>query len=145
MDKKISGLNDMKQKIEDILFYASANVKPPKRGLDDILNNLPVTDYRYSRYNNMMGLKFAVPAGIIILVLMVLVSVNKKPSQPQTITVLPATVTKQNVDTSLNKVDSAISESQNQMDQDMKELDQEETQQNPEDGSSEQSDDLNDL
>lgn len=135
-----------KQKIEDILFYASANVKPTKRGLENILDNLPVTDYITPRYSNIMGLKFAIPAGIIILVLMVLVGLNNKPSQPQTITVLPATVTKENVDTSLNQVDSVLSESEDKMDQDLKELDQEDSQQNPKDGVDQDSNDnLNDL
>lgn len=140
-------MNNNLKKTEDILFYTATRVNPSKEGLERILEKVPVTNYRNPRYNNIMGLKFAIPVGIIILVLMVFFAAGKKPSQPQTITVLPASVTKENVDSSLNQVDSALSESQSQMDKDLKEIDQEDTQQGSKDGSGQEgsSDDLNDL
>lgn len=115
----------MNKKIDDILFYTATSVRPPKEGLEKALENITVTNYENYRYNNVMGLKLAIPIGIIILILMVFVATSGKSNQPQSVTVLPSKVTKQNVDASLNQVDSSIGTSTDEMDKDLQDLDKE--------------------
>lgn len=127
MSKKILRPDGLKQ-IENILFYASTSVKSPKEGLEKILENLPVTNYNDARYTNVMGIKIALPLGIVALVLLAFVIFGnsaKKTSQPQTVRTLPASVTKENVEPALNQIDSNISNSMDEMDKDLQELDQE--------------------
>lgn len=123
------------KKIEDILFYSATKIQPPKEGLKKILDNLPVTNIRKSRYSYVMGSRFALPIGIAILVLLVFFSAKK--SQPQTVLELPATVTKQNVNDSINKVDASVSSSMDEMDEDLNEIDQDNSSVNQEDSNGE--------
>lgn len=110
------------KKIEDILFYSATRVQPKKEELEKILDNLPVTNIRGSRYSYVMGSRFVLPIGIAILVLLVFFSAKK--AQPQTVLELPATVTKQNVNDSIKKVDVGISAGMDKMDNDLSEIDQ---------------------
>lgn len=125
----------MNKKTEDILFYAAAGISPSKKGLERILEKIPVTYYDELRYTNAMGLRLAFPIGIIAIMLAVFLVFGKKNvNQPQQVITLPASVTRENVETSLNQVDTAISNSTSDMDKELNELDQEDT-----------NEDLNDL
>lgn len=130
----------MNKKIEDILFYASTSVKPPKTGLVKILDNLPVTRVDHLRYTSVMGMKLALPLGIVAVALIAFIAISNSAKNPattnQTVRELPATITKDNVDPALNQVDTNIKSSVDDMDKDLQELDQENNSNN---------DDLNDL
>lgn len=128
----------MKQKIKNLLFYASANVKPSEKNLLSILDKLPVTEYKEGRYTSVMGMKLAFPLGVIAVMIAIFLVFGKKTTTPsQNIITLPAKVTKENVDSSLNQVDGSIQNSMNEMDKDLQEMDQEDN--------SNSNDDLNDL
>lgn len=129
-------------KIDNILFYASTNVKPPKKGLEKILENLPVTNNHNLRYISVMGVRLALPLGIVAIALIAFIAFsnagkNSTPSQNQTVRELPASVTKENVDPALNQVDATIKGNMDEMDKDLQELDQE--------SNSNSNDDLNNL
>lgn len=129
----------MNKKIEDILFYAGTSVRPSKKDLEKILEEIPVTNYKNYRYSNVMGIRLALPLGVIALGLIAYLAFGtaKNIQTPPTVTTLPAHVTKQNVDSSLNQVDQNIGKSINDMDQELQELDQETNDSNQ--------DNLNDL
>lgn len=116
----------MKNKLENILFYASKNVNPPKKGLENILANLPVTNYDNERYNYVMGMKIALPLGIVALALITFIFIGNS-GKNNKVAELPATVTKENVGSSLDKIDTSVSTSIDQLDQNLKEVDQEDT------------------
>lgn len=126
MNKQGLRSSDLK-KIENILFYAATGVRPPKKGLEKILDNLPVTDYNNYRYTSVMGFRIVLPLGIIAIALIAFLAFNNfsnKTTQQET-TALPQKVTKQNVDPSLNQIDNSISNSMDQMDKDLQQLDSE--------------------
>lgn len=132
----------MKQKIENLLFYAATSIRPPKKGLEKILEELPVTNDNNSRYINVMGIRLALPLGIVAVALIAFIAFsnsgkNATTPQSQTVRTLPASVTKENVDPALNQVDTNIKSSMDDMDKDLNELDQE--------SNSNSNDDLNDL
>lgn len=114
----------MDRKIEKILFYVVTSVRPPKNGLEKILDNFPVTNLDNLRYNNIMGLKLALPLGILVLAIAaILVAGNVKKPKLQTAEV-PTTINSQNADASLGQFDASVSNSIDQMDSDFKDLDQ---------------------
>ncbi len=113
------------KKIEDILFYTATRVQPPKEGLGKIIQELPVTNFNRPRYSYVMGSRFALPIGIVVLVLLVFFSAKNSNPKPQTVLELPATITKQNVSDSMKKVDIGITAGMDDMDNDLNELDQE--------------------
>lgn len=125
----------MNKKIEDILFYAGTSVKPPKKGLEKILEEVPVTNYKNYRYSNVMGIRLALPLGVIALGLIAYLAFGtaKNTQTTPVVATLPAHVTKQNVDTSLNQVDTKIGKSIDDMDQELQELDQETNNSNQDD------------
>lgn len=126
----------MDKKIENILFFSAVSIKPPKEGLEDILESLPVTNDEETRYTSVMGMRLAFPIGIIAIMLALFLVFGKKTTNkpPQVIT-LPATVNKENVDSSLQQVDTTINGTMDDMDNSLNELDKD----------SESSEDLNDL
>ena len=127
----------MKKNIEDILFYASTNITPPKAGLKKILDNLAVTNYENPRYTSVMGMKLALPLGIVAIVLITFIAFSNSSKNTQTphptIKTLPASVTKENIDPALNQADTNIKSSMDQMDKDLQELDKEDNSNSNED------------
>lgn len=111
------------KKIEDVLFYTATRVQPPKGSLEQILEDLPVTNPNKSRYIYVMNSRFFLPVGILAFILLLFFTA-KKP-QTQTVVELPASITKQNVNDSMNKIDASIQGSMDEMDKDLNEADQE--------------------
>lgn len=129
-------------KIEDILFYSITSIRPPKKGLERILNNLPVTNYTTPRYTSVMRARIALPLGIVAAVLIAFIAFsnsakNSVPSKNQTVRELPASITKENVRPALDQVNTKIQNSMDEMDKDLQEMDQEDN--------SSSNDSLNDL
>lgn len=114
----------MYKKIENILFYAATSVRSPKRGLEKILDKLPVTNVDKLRYNYSMGLKIALPVGIIILVIAAILLVGSVNNPKLQTAEVPSTINSQNADTSLTQLDASVSNSLDKIDSDFKALDQ---------------------
>lgn len=119
------------QKIEEVLYSLAEKIRPPKKYLEQILDSLEdkehVTNFDFMRYNYYMGIKFALPLGLLAIALIAFLVLGKNTNKPQLTSDFPSTVNSQNADSALNTVDESISKSLDQMDQDFKTLDNQES------------------